>query len=35
MYIIGIERDNDIYIDVKSQVELFKRAYIEGIATEK
>lgn len=35
MYIIGIERDNDIYIDVKSQVELFKRVYIEGIATKK
>lgn len=35
MYIIGIERDNEIFIDVESQVALFKRVYIEETATEK
>lgn len=35
MYIIGVERDNEISIDLESQVELFKRVFIEGTATEE
>lgn len=35
MYIIGIERDNELSIDVEAQVELFKRVWIEGTATEE
>ena len=35
MYINSIECDNDISIDVESQVELFKRVFVEGAAIEE